>query len=104
MNTPVELRNITNDTGKSPCMTKFNAYLRHDQVHLTLPSDINWSTVRIVELQDANANFLLSIRQMEISRSILNCTEEANSDQLPYNITNIRCILLYIATEIEAIV
>ena len=53
MNTPVELRNITNDTGKSStaqrsaCMKKFNAYLRHDQVHLTLPSDINWSTLRI---------------------------------------------------------
>ena len=64
MNTPVVLRNITNDTGKSSnaqrsaCMTKFNAYLRHDQVHLTLPSDINWSTLRIVDLQDANANFL----------------------------------------------
>ncbi len=64
MNTSVELRNITNDSGKSStaqrsaCMTKFNAYLRHDQVHLTLPSDINWSTLRIVDLQDANANFL----------------------------------------------
>ena len=37
-------------------MTKFNAYLRHDQVRLTLPSDINWSKLRIVDLQDANAN------------------------------------------------
>jgi len=38
----------------------YDAYLVHDQVHLTLriPSEINWSTLRIVDLQDANANFL----------------------------------------------
>jgi hypothetical protein len=38
----------------------YDAYLVHDQVQLTLriPSDINWSTLRMVDLQDANANFL----------------------------------------------
>ena len=67
MNTTVELRNITNDTGKSSkaqknaSMTKFNAYLQLDYSHLRLPADVNWSTLRIVELQHANTNFLSDI-------------------------------------------